>query len=313
MASKAGNLTNSTDFEKDKANFRKYTNGFFKDYNLATDKKVFRQMLEMYRNGAGKDFQPELFKFTGTTDVFALSELESLDLYTDYLYNNSVFTDKNKLNTFLDNLSSSNLQPLLSDPIYRFYKDFTVLYVSKILPETETLNAKIDSLNRIYMKAQTEMDSTRIFYPDANFTLRVSYGQVADYEPADGVIYKHYTTIDGIIAKDNPEIYDYNVPKRLKELYLAKDYGEYAENGELHVCFTASNHTTGGNSGSPVINGNGELIGTNFDRCWEGTMSDIMYDPTQCRNISLDIRYTLFIIDKFAGNTRLIKEMTIVR
>jgi len=173
-------------------------------------------------------------------------------------------------------------------------------------------NAKLDSLDRIYMKAQMLVDTSKVFYPDANFTLRVGYGKVDDYEPRDGVFYKHYTTLAGVIKKDNPKIYDYNVPQKLKDLYSNKNYGQYAENGEMHVCFTASNHTTGGNSGSPVINGNGELIGINFDRNWEGTMSDIMYNPDQCRNISLDIRYALFIIDKFAGATNLIEEMTII-
>jgi len=162
------------------------------------------------------------------------------------------------------------------------------------------------------MQALMEADTNKIFYPDANSTLRIAYGQVDTYEPKDGVKYQYYTTLKGVIEKDNPEIYDYDVPDKLKELYKSKDYGDYAENGEMHICFIASNHTTGGNSGSPVINGNGELIGVNFDRNWEGTMSDIMYNLNQCRNISLDIRYVLFIIDKFAGNKRLVEEMTIV-
>ena len=137
-------------------------------------------------------------------------------------------------------------------------------------------------------------------------------GQVTPYQPADGIDYEYFTTLDGIIEKDNPDIYDYKVPARLKELYEKKDYGRYADkDGKMHVAFTATNHTTGGNSGSPVINGNGELIGVNFDRNWEGTMSDIMYDPEMCRNISLDIRYALFLIDKFAGASHLIDEMEI--
>ncbi|MFW6226566.1 MAG: S46 family peptidase, partial [Bacteroidota bacterium] len=131
--------------------------------------------------------------------------------------------------------------------------------------------------------------------------------------PRDAVEYKHYTTIEGIIEKDNPEIYDYDVPEKLKKLYREKDYGPYAaEDGTVHVCFTASNHTTGGNSGSPVVNSEGHMIGINFDRNWEGTMSDIMYDPSQCRNITLDIRYALFIIDKFAGAGYLVEEMDLV-
>lgn len=163
------------------------------------------------------------------------------------------------------------------------------------------------------MKAQMEYQPEKTFFPDANFTMRVTYGNIDNYIPADGVNYEYFTTLDGIIEKDNPDIYDYDVPDRLKELYAKKDYGIYADpkDGKIHVAFTATNHTTGGNSGSPVINANGELIGVNFDRNWEGTMSDIMYDPDMCRNISLDIRYALFLIDKFAGATHLLEEMDI--
>ncbi|MDE5703416.1 MAG: S46 family peptidase, partial [Bacteroidales bacterium] len=147
-----------------------------------------------------------------------------------------------------------------------------------------------------------------------NFTLRVAYGQIAGFSPADAVHYAPFTTIDGIMAKENPDIYDYVVEDRLKELYAARDFGPYADSaGRLPVAFIATNHTTGGNSGSPVLNGEGELIGLNFDRNWEGTMSDIHYDPSQCRNITLDIRYCLFIIDKFAGAQRLIDELEIRR
>ena len=162
------------------------------------------------------------------------------------------------------------------------------------------------------MKAQMELAQDKVLWPDANFTLRVAYGEVGGYEPRDAVYYTHYTTLEGIMEKDNPEIYDYDVPAKLKKLYYAKDYGRYDQDGKMPVCFIADNHTTGGNSGSPVINAEGHLIGVNFDRAWEGVMSDLMFNPEQSRNISLDIRYALFLIDKFAGAGYLLDEMTLI-
>ena len=162
------------------------------------------------------------------------------------------------------------------------------------------------------MTLQMEYDSARVFYPDANSTLRVSFGSVKGYESEDAVWFKPVSTLRGIIEKDNPSIYDYNVPSRLKELYAGRDYGRYGRNGEMPVCFIADNHTTGGNSGSPVINADGFLVGINFDRAWEGVASDLAFNPAQSRNISLDIRFALFIIDKFAGAGYLLDEMTIV-
>ena len=163
-----------------------------------------------------------------------------------------------------------------------------------------------------YMKAQMEFEEDRRFYPDANFTLRVSYGKVEGFKPMDAVRYDYFTTLDGIIEKEDPNIYDYVVEDKLKELWRNKDYDRYADkDGTMHTCFLASNHTTGGNSGSPVINAKGELIGLNFDRNWQGTMSDINYDVNRCRNISLDVRYFLFIVDKFAGAQNIIDELDI--
>jgi hypothetical protein len=157
-----------------------------------------------------------------------------------------------------------------------------------------------------------EFESNRKFYPDANSTLRVAYGQIKGYKSKDAVYFGYYTTLKGIIEKNNPEIYDYDVPDKLIDLYNRKDYGRYGQNGEMAVCFIANNHTTGGNSGSPVINADGHLIGINFDRAWEGVASDMAFNPDQSRNISLDIRYALFIIDKFGGAGYLLDEMKIV-
>lgn len=177
------------------------------------------------------------------------------------------------------------------------------------------ITLEINNLQKVYMKGLMEIaaENKKNIYPDANFTLRVTYGKVEGYEPRDGIAYKYYTTLDGVAEKYDSTNYDFNVPQRLLELHKKKDYGNYATNGKIIPCFLASNHTTGGNSGSPVLNGKGQLIGINFDRVWEGTMSDIMFDPEKCRNITLDIRYVLFIVDKFAGAKWLIEEMNLVQ
>ena len=164
-----------------------------------------------------------------------------------------------------------------------------------------------------YAEAKEGKAGREAFYPDANLTLRVAYGHIKGYNPADGVYYEPSSTLTGIIEKDNPEIFDYDIPQNLRDIYAEKDFGRWAdENGEVPVCFIATNHTTGGNSGSPIIDKDGNLIGINFDRVWEGTMSDIVFDPEICRNISLDVRYLLFVIDKVADADHLLEEMTLV-
>jgi hypothetical protein len=167
------------------------------------------------------------------------------------------------------------------------------------------------------MRGQMEYNEAtnggKVFYPDANSTLRVTYGKVKGYSPSDAVYFTPVSSLTGIIEKDNPEIYDYNIPQRLRDLYAAKDFGQWEVNGSVPVAFIATNHTSGGNSGSPVLDAEGNLIGVNFDRVWEGTMSDVVYDPVVCRNIALDIRYALFIIDKLAGAKHLLDEMEILK
>ena len=283
---------------------------FFKDYQPEIDKAVMKELLRLYYLNVPDAYLPPF-----------MAQLEKVkqqrDDFTEELVNNafakSVFTDKSRLSAFLSKFKPASYKKLEKDPVFMMYKQMIDYYKEFIMPEIDNAEITLDSLNRIYMKAQMEFEPDRLFYPDANFTLRVTYGNVKPYKPYDGVRYNWFTTLDGIIEKDNPEIYDYDVPDKIIELYHAKDFGRYADaDGKMHVAFIASNHTTGGNSGSPVLNANGELIGVNFDRNWEGTMSDIMYDPDMCRNISLDIRYALFVIDKYAGATRLIDEMTLV-
>jgi hypothetical protein len=158
-----------------------------------------------------------------------------------------------------------------------------------------------------------EMHKEKVFYPDANFTMRLTYGTVGDYDPRDAVHYKHYTTLKGVMEKEDPTDVEFIVEPRLKELFETKDFGPYGKDGVMPVCFTTDNDITGGNSGSPVLNGNGELIGLAFDGNWESISVDIAFEPELAKCINVDIRYVLFIIDKFAGATHLVEEMDIVK
>lgn len=300
--------------QEDIESTKKYAEKFFKDYTIELDKKMFSALIKLYYFNAGEEFQPEILNFMNTAGHFDIDCNESLEYFTEFYFENTFYLDQEKFNDFIEkyNYGTETEEKITETPAYNFFFDFVNVYYTKIIPNTDKYSNRIERMNRLYMKALMESDSGKIFYPDANSTLRVTYGKVDTYEPRDGVKYKHFTTLEGVMEKDNPDIYDYDVPDKLRELYEKKDYGKYGENGQMPVCFIASNHTSGGNSGSPVINANGEIIGLNFDRNWEGTMSDIMYNPDQCRNISLDIRYVLFIIDKFAGATHLIDEMTII-
>lgn len=234
--------------------------------------------------------------------------------YFKKLYKKSMFANGAKLEKFVNSYSPDKFKAIEKDMAYQLALEVFTHFNTKIRPEYDKYNDEIARLNRIYMQGQMDVFTERRFYPDANSTLRVAYGKVEGYTTPEGKSYNWFTTLDELIAKETDSIADYKVPQKLKELHAKKDYGRYAaRDGKIHTCFIASNHTTGGNSGSPVLDAQGNLIGTNFDRCWEGTMSDINYDISVCRNITLDIRYTLFIIDKYAGAGYLIDEMVLVK
>jgi hypothetical protein len=291
---------------KEKDDLLSSAKDFFKDYNSNTDQKLFVALMTLYgENIDSKWLVPEYIKFKSECrNDFASAAIK--------MYNKSIFTDEARYNAFINGFSKSSVSKIKKDEFYLLGISAADFISGNVRGELVRINAEIQKLNKSYMAAQMEYDKGRVFYPDANSTLRVAYGKVMGYKAKDAVYFTHYTTLKGIIEKDNPEIYDYDVPSRLKELYAKKDYGRYTQDGEVPVCFIANNHTTGGNSGSPVINGEGQLIGVNFDRAWEGVASDMSFNPDQSRNISLDIRYALFIIDKFAGAGYLLKEMKIV-
>ena len=292
---------------KEIESLKRRTNGFFKDYYQPIDEEVMTAMLKLYNVNLTPPFKPEFF------NTIHAKYKNDYEAYTNYVFSKSFFNEEEAVLEMLENYKPKKYKKIMKDPAYKLASEMMDFYQDDIKDQRDMLNNRLDSLQRIYMKAQMEMEPEKRFYPDANFTLRVTYGYVDGYNPRDAVHFKHYTTLEGIMEKEDPEIYDYVVEDRLKELYQNKDYGRYAdEDGSMHVAFIASNHTTGGNSGSPVLNADGELVGVNFDRCWEGTMSDLMYDPEVCRNISFDIRYFLFIVDKFAGAGYLVEEMDLV-
>ncbi len=311
LVSFAGRFTRLSEVTKDTpqenidkmiANLKASSASFYKDYYEPIDREVAAMLLKEYLKAQPADFRPDF-----------LNDIKDVDEYVDKLFTKSMFTDQAKVNELLDNFKPNKAKKLANDPAMQVYQSLIGFYRNEVYDHISSLNANIDRLRRIYMKGQMEMEPEKRFSPDANFTLRVTYGKVEGFKPKDGMKYRHFTTLEGIMQKENPDIYDYVVEPRLKELYNKKDYGRYADkDGSMHVAFTASVHTTGGNSGSPILNAEGQLLGLNFDRCWEGTMSDLIYDPDICRNISVDIRYVLFIIDKFAGAGHLIDEMTIV-
>ena len=309
-AYKADKETGEVTFDQKKA--ADLVESFYKDWYLPIDKESFVALMTEFDRNISDDFKCEYF-------TKQMKKYGSAEKWAEAIFNKSMFTDQAKVEKFLKGQKSlaKSRATLLKDPATEFAAEFAKWYAVDIQPVTNRINQDLQLAYRDYMRGQMAYCRTqrvpKAFYPDANLTLRVAYGHIKGYQPSDATYYLPSSTIKGIMEKDNPEIFDYNIPQRLRDIYASKDYGRWADSaGEVPVCFIATNHTTGGNSGSPVINADGDLIGLNFDRVWEGTMSDIVFDPEICRNISLDVRYVLFVIDKVADADHLLEEMTLV-
>ncbi|WP_209388487.1 S46 family peptidase [Chryseobacterium sp. RR2-3-20] len=300
--------------EKSIISFKNRLSSFYKDYNAELDAKVTAKLLALYANKTAPQFLPE--GFTEFKD-------ESKNIINlEKISKNSVITGRSNVNgaSLSENIDKafSNQENLIStlkkDPVFLLFANVRNAYMKTADPKYSSLQTQIDALQKKYMAQQMETDKDRKFFPDANSTLRVTYGQVKGSSPRDAVSYNYQTHLAGVMEKYVPGDYEFDVPKKLIDLYNQKNYGIYKDKtGDVPVGFTATNHTTGGNSGSPALDAKGNLIGLNFDRQWEGTMSDINYDPRFSRNIMVDTKYILFIIDKFADSKWLIDEMKIVK
>ena len=297
-------MTDSVKKQANKEKLKAQAGKFYKNYDPATDERILVEMLRLYNQKLEPEWIP--------AEVIEAGKTKDYRKFAAGIFEHSVFTSPERMESFIDRLNEESVQELEKDPVYKLAVSIRNFNIKNLRNPLSAIQKELSQLNRVWLAGLMEMQPEKTFYADANSTLRVAYGKIGGYSPFDAVYYKPYTTLDGIMEKDNPDIYDYNVPQKLRDIFHTRNFGNYTQDGEIPVCFIANNHTTGGNSGSPVLNARGELIGLNFDRAWDGVMSDMQYDPSICRNISVDVRYVLFIIDKFAGANHLIQEMELV-
>ncbi|HNY09858.1 MAG TPA: S46 family peptidase, partial [Tenuifilaceae bacterium] len=293
---------NNEELSKNVAMLKSRATMFYKDYNAPTDRKVAKAMFKIFSENVPVQYQPDIFNTIRT------KYKNDFDRFIDEMFDKSMFVDSVKLFAFL---SKPNLKTLQKDPAFIAAQSINAKAM-ELYGLMEPFNQKLQKGQRLFIAGIMEMNKGKALYPDANFTMRLTYGEIKDYYPMDAVHYDYQTTLDGVMEKEDPDNWEFVVPQRLKDLYQAKDYGRYGVNGKMPIAFISTNDITGGNSGSPVMNGNGELIGLAFDGNWEAMSGDIVFENNLQRTISVDIRYVLFIIDKYAGATRLVDEMQIV-
>lgn len=288
------------EFQLEKDKLINNIKSFYKDFNQSVDKELFAELMYLYDAKYAK------------TKISEEGRKIQWQNRAEELYSYSKILTFEGLNGILNGNNKSPLADLDKDPLYAFAKDYIKKFYEDLNPKYLEIKSQVDVLQKNYTKGLKEVFPNMRYFPDANSTLRVTYGQVKGYDPRDGVRYEPKTYLDGVMEKYIPGDYEFDVSSKLRDLYNSKNYGNYAENGKLPINFVGTNHTTGGNSGSPVLDAYGNLIGLNFDRVWEGTMSDYFYDANICRNVMVDARYILFVIDKYAGAQRLIDEMKLV-
>lgn len=274
---------------------------YFKDYDAVVDRGIFMNTSPVFRKHVGEQYLP-------------LSMQKNNDeRLANSIYTKSLLVNEKKLIQFIEKFNTKSAKRLMKDPGYLLFVDIWDVLQSQVLSNLSTYNTQKEMYYKIYVEGKLTLFPEKNHWADANSTLRITYGKLEGSIPEDGKKYTHYTTISGIIQKYYSGNPDFELNERFLELYKAKNFGSYAQEGELWVCFSGSNHTTGGNSGSPALNAEGHLIGINFDRTWESTMSDYLFDPSRCRNIMVDVRYVLWVIDVYAGAGHLLDEMELVR
>ena len=298
-------LNDVEDFENKIKNKQKSSINHFKNYNDEVDKEVFKSLIPIYLKYLGDDLEDPLM-------ISSLQKFDNVNLFVDNLFEKSKFTNLESTIKVLSSNKKSFMKYLEKDPVVDFASNLYKHFLNDVLPNYRKLTEEHQVLMGEYLKSLMESYPERSFFSDANSTMRLTYGKIEGSKPRDGISYDWFTTIDGIIDKFNTGESDFKIPARLNDLYQQKNYGRYGNNGTLNICFLGSNHTTGGNSGSPALDSKGQLVGINFDRTWESTMSDVLFDENICRNIMVDIRYVLWVIDIYAGAGHLIKEMNLV-